>query len=127
MKKYPHLLALLLLTTACGTSYHEKDLFGNGFSEINTGEDSFIVNFQGNTYSDNDKMMQYALKRASELTLAKGYKYFSVVSENNLSKVKISNSTISTRPGISVQIKCYREKTPEPNLIDASYYLAHNK
>ncbi len=127
MKKQPLCILALLLLSACGTNYHEKDMFGNGFSEINTGEDSFIVNFQGNTYSDNDKIMQYALKRASELTLAKGYKYFTIISENNLSKVKIANSTISTRPGISVQIKCYKEKSSEPNQIDAAYYLAHNR
>jgi hypothetical protein len=127
MKRQTLLFLSLLLLSACGTSYHEKDMFGNGFSEIPTGEDSFIVHFQGNHYSDNDKMMQFALRRASELTLAKGYKYFIIVSEKNLSKVRIADNAISTRPGMSVQIKCYNEKSSDPNQIDAEYFLANNR
>jgi hypothetical protein len=61
--------------------------------------------------------MQYALRRASELTIQNGHKYFSVISSTeNYSK---------TEPKLVLEIKCFKEET-RSNLIDAEYFLKNN-
>ncbi|PWU16228.1 MAG: hypothetical protein C5B45_00940 [Chlamydiae bacterium] len=97
--------------------------------------------------------MQYALKRASELALQNGYKYFSVISStdrteryNYLKTNKNTSGSLSTNfnnirlnkqgssftysgtimePKLVLEIKCFREKTGS-NLIDAEYFLQNN-
>lgn len=66
------------LVTGCATRYHEMDWAGGGYSEIKAAEDSFIVTFRGNGYTSEEKVLKYALRRAAELTVKNGYKYFSV-------------------------------------------------
>lgn len=141
-----------LMFSGCATSYKALG-FNGGYSEIKTTPDSFIVTFKGNEFTSQEKVMQYALKRASELTTQNGYKYFSVISstdrtksynysktsKNNLgsldtsfSNVKLnergSSSTYSgtvMEPKLALEIKCFKEKT-NSNLIDAEYFLKNN-
>lgn len=63
----------------CSTHYHSEGLSG-GYSETTTAPDSFIVTFKGNGYTSSEKVVRYALRRASELTIENGYKYFIVTS-----------------------------------------------
>ncbi len=67
-----------LLVTSCATKYQEKGWLGDGYSEIITNPDTFIVNFSANSSTSHEKVLQYALLRASELALQRGYSYFVV-------------------------------------------------
>ena len=120
------LLVLLIGTFGCATRYQSQNFFGNGYSDIKTNPDSFIVNFKGNVYSNYDKVMKFALKRAAQLTLKNGYKYFRIISTIDHSKYTSSDSVFSKEPALSIHIKCSREKTNEPTEIDAEYFLANN-
>jgi len=90
--------------------------------------------------------MQYALRRASELTIQNGYKYFSAISltdrtksynylktnkntsgslDTNFSNIRLneqgSSSTYSgtiMEPKLTLEIKCFKEK--------AEYFLQNN-
>lgn len=77
-KKTLLLLIATLLIDGCSTKYQQKGWWDDGYSEIITNPDSFIVNFSANSATSHEKVLQYALLRASELTLERGYKYFAV-------------------------------------------------
>lgn len=85
------------------------------------------------------KVDQYALTRASELTLKNGYKYFVVKetidqsSTQDYSHLNYNSgwATATTekvkKPGVSLSIKCYKENPAGIDCIDAQYFLRHNK
>lgn len=131
------LSSTLLLLPGCSTNYKASG-FNGGYSEIKTTPDSFIVTFTGNGFTTHEKVMQYALKRASELTLENGYKYFSVISSKDHSKsydysttnknTRDFSSTYSgaiIKPQLIMEIQCFNEKNI-PNMIDAEYFLHNN-
>ncbi|HSX11744.1 MAG TPA: hypothetical protein VLF94_08525 [Chlamydiales bacterium] len=84
---------LPLLLVSCSTSYQSAGFFGGGYSEIITANDSFLVTFKGNGYTSQEKVIKYALMRASELTLQNGYKYFAVVSSMDQTRVTEYSNT----------------------------------
>jgi hypothetical protein len=151
-------LVMATLLSSCATTYHARGLAG-GYSEIITSQDSFIVTFKGNEYTSTERVMQYALTRASELTIQNGYKYFYIVSSmdqtrgysysdtrSNVSEsantyhywnssttgINASGSTSTysgtvRKPGLSINIKCFKEKPNSVDVIDAAFFLANNK
>ncbi len=163
MKRFPisfrvlFYISVATLISGCATGYHARG-FAGGYSEIITSSDSYIVTFRGNGYTSSEKVMKYSLRRASELTLQNGYKYFAVVSSTDQTKTSLhssssgytsgavnsyrySNSTntcyngtvfssshaeIISKPGISMGIKCYKNKPFFTDVIDAEYYLKNN-
>ncbi|HSX14269.1 MAG TPA: hypothetical protein VLE96_07630 [Chlamydiales bacterium] len=148
-------LALILFLTSCATTYHREGFFGDGYSEIITNRDSFIVTFKGNEFTSAENALRFALLRASELTLANGYNYFAVISEidrsssynyittrtdasakaetkaksvtaeGNSSKTTYSGAV--TKPATSIKIKCYYDKPEIEDVIDAQFYWQNNK
>ncbi len=67
---------LILAASLCGcaTAYQAKGGTG-GFSETWQSDRSVEVTFNGNGYTSTEVAEQYALVRASELALEKGYPY----------------------------------------------------
>lgn len=126
MKKSIILVSFLALLASCSTHYQKQNMFGNGFSEVRTSPDSFIVTFKGNSHSKTARMMKYAIRRASELTLANGYKYFKIVHTLDTSNYTGSSSSLSKAPAFSIRIKCSVEKTNDPEEVDAEFFLKNN-
>ena len=126
MKKTLTCISILALLAGCATHYHSQNMFGNGFSETQTSPDSFIVNFQGNGYSKSDKMMHYAIRRASELCLDSGYKYFKIVNTLDTSNYGGSSGSVYKSPAFSLRVKCTAEKTDAVDEVDAEFFLANN-
>jgi len=126
VKKTLSCISIFALLAGCATHYQKQNLFGNGFSETQTSPDSFIVNFQGNAYSKSDKMMQYALRRASELCLENGYKFFKIVNTLDISNYGGSSGSLYKTPAFSLRIKCTAEKTNNADEVDAEFFLANN-
>lgn len=146
------LIAAFLMLSGCATSYKALG-FNGGYSEIKTTPDSFIVTFKGNEFTSQEKVMQYALRRASELTIQNGYKYFSVISstdrtrsynysqtnkntsgllDTSFSNIRLNEQGSSLtysgtvmEPKLVLEIKCFKEET-RSNLIDAEYFLKNN-
>lgn len=86
-------LVLIVILSACSTTYHPMGLTG-GYSDSRLAPDIYRVAFYGNAYTANERVKDLALLRAAELTVQQGFKYFSVVEENNYAKV-----TSHTTPG----------------------------
>lgn len=120
------LASVLILLASCATRYQSQNWWGNGFSEVKTGPDTFIVNFKGNAYSRTDKIMQYTLRRASELALTNGFKYFKIVSTMDTSNYVGAGNSLSKAPAFSMRIQCSHEKSSDPNEVDAEYFLKNN-
>ncbi len=70
------MLLLLLLAGAC-TTYHAAGLSG-GFSETQLSPTTYEVRFQGNGYTSAARVEEFLLRRAAELTLEHGYRYFAI-------------------------------------------------
>lgn len=78
MREWFGALALVVVLGGCVTSYQPKGLSG-GFSEQQIAKDTFIVSASGNAYTSMDVVQTMSLRRAAELALNNGYKYFAIV------------------------------------------------
>lgn len=74
-----------MLMTACATSYQSASFTG-GFNDTQLAPDVFRVSFSGNAYTSSDRVQDFALLRAAELTLANNFKYFAVMDSSNQSR-----------------------------------------
>lgn len=74
-----------LLIFGCATSYQSNGFTG-GYSETKLAPDVVRVVFRGNGYTGKERAQDLTLLRAAELSLAAGYPYFSVISENSETK-----------------------------------------
>lgn len=99
MKRLLLTIPSVLFLTSCATGYHSQGFLGDGYSEIVTNSDSFIVTFKGNAYTSREKALRYVLLRASELTTTHGYKYFAVVSSTDQSSAYNYSNTYSDVSG----------------------------
>ena len=92
MKIYPTIAAAFtVLVAGCATSYQPSGATG-GFSETRLAPDIVRVVFRGNGYTQKDRAQDFALLRASELSLAAGFPYFTVLTEDN----DVKSQAIST-------------------------------
>jgi hypothetical protein len=107
----------------------------------------FTVNFCGNAYMNQAEVERYALQRASEEVLSKGYSHFVIVKKRDDSEVCNLNSAGRSssgmpsersasnqynfqpfmKPNVTLTIQCFykAEKIPE-GAIDADEFLLKN-
>lgn len=78
MKKIISISLLSICLLGCQTPY-QADSFRGGYSETKLNDSMYSVTFRGNGFTDEDTVNKYLLKRASELTLQNGYRYFAVI------------------------------------------------
>ena len=100
MKSLTTTLITIIFLGACATTYQPKGATG-GFTDTQLDENLWKVSVNGNGFTDSSTVNDYALLRASELTLEKGFKYFYVASEdsNELNSVAKFGSNTSTTYG----------------------------
>ena len=77
MKKSITIAVIALLMQACVTPYQPSG-FRGGFSETRLDERVYRIQFSGNAFTSSERVADYVIRRAAELTLENGYKYFSV-------------------------------------------------
>ena len=141
--KFYFLIPLVIVLGGCATGYQSKGFWGDGYTEIITAPDSYVVMFKGNQYTSSDKVLEYVLLRASELTLKNGYNYFIIISSaDQTSSSNYSNtyaniygntsgsaSTYSgtiVKPGSAIRIKCFKDRPQCEEAIDAKFYWETN-
>jgi hypothetical protein len=90
------LAAAGLLLAACATSYQSSSFTG-GFQDTQLAPDVFRVSFRGNSFTSRDRVQDFALLRAAELTLANGARYFGVMAETDQSRIDTHVSSGSAR------------------------------
>lgn len=76
----------ILVLSGCATRYHANGLTG-GFSETLLAPDMYRVAFKGNGYTDPERAQDFALLRAAELTIQRGFTCFAVLDERNSTSI----------------------------------------
>ncbi len=84
----------------------------NGYSDLRSGRDTFVVTFRANEMTPAEKVRKYALKRAAELTVKNGYRYFAVLDE-------IGDGKHLYYPSLRLTIQCFHERPSGLSVIDA--------
>lgn len=75
---------MVFLAAAC-TSYQPAGLSG-GFSETRLSATSYQVQFRGNSYTSSARVEKFMLRRAAELALENGFRYFTLDAPQNLDR-----------------------------------------
>jgi hypothetical protein len=82
MKKI-YLAALLGMLVGCGPTEYRKGDSGVGFFDTQLAENVFEVSFQGGDASEAHRVRDFAMLRASEVTLEHGFSYFKILGEDD--------------------------------------------
>lgn len=113
--KYIYLLLLTVIISSCATSYQRKT-YHNGYSDLQMDKNLFQVSFKGNSQTSMERAVDFALLRASELTLINGYRFFTIIKGDRYVIEDVhhhifSHSTYrNAKPIVNFKIRCYNEK-----------------
>lgn len=144
MKIHWLILLVSLFMAGCATTYN-KESFTGGYSVIQLSEDVYKITFSGNAYIGRETVAEYCLLRSSEITIEKGFNYFTlidgdkytvdhtasmpIVSQGNIvatgNTAQVSNITYGGGPmsfskPVSVNIIKLHETKPKGMYYDAS-------
>lgn len=107
------LFAATVVLAACASGHtpympaQNEDSFG--YRESALGENRYRVTFAGNSFTSSDQVQDYTLLRAAELTIQKGYDWFSVANRDTAT-IEDSTGDVSTSVGYStvpmVETRC---------------------
>jgi len=88
MKTMKLIEALLIAFSlfSCGATKYQETGHTGGFSETQLNSNVFKVSFKGNAYISKEKVADFALLRAAESTINKGFNYFTVYDSDNYTK-----------------------------------------
>lgn len=102
-------LALLLpmLLAGCATGYHSTGFTG-GFSETWLAPDVVRVNFRGNGWTDPERAQDFALLRAAELGMTRGFSHVVVRSEQDSTRLDLSRYGLINKPRSAVTVQLLR-------------------
>lgn len=106
------LLISMVALSSCATLYQKEGIFTNGYSDLRSGRDTFVVTFRANEMTLPEKVRKYALKRAAAVTLKNGYRYFTVLDETGEGKHL-------HYPSLRLTIQCFHERPIDRPSIDA--------
>jgi hypothetical protein len=129
------LLACVVVGCSTGRSYHAFDSYWSlGYNDTRMGDDVWSVSYRGYEISQGEAN-DYALLRAAEVTAAAGYRYFSVVNEQNSTSTTAVGTfnayqgtgsgfmSSTSYPEVRLSIKAYKTK-PDGGAILDNQYLA---
>lgn len=135
MNRRALLLVAAMLTVTCGCSSYQLSGASNRSSVELVSPDTFAVNFCGNAYMSREDVDKFALQRASEMALSKGYAYFSVVDKQDDSEFCALDPKFSSsydyppflKPNVTFTIKCFAKGDSIPgDAINAEEFLKEN-
>ena len=92
-------------------------LFG-GYRDMQLAPDTFRISFVGNGYVSKGRAQDYAMRRAAEITLRHGYRYFVVLDQQD-------STNALGKPETVLLIGCAQEKEPGVFMFDAQF-LQHS-
>lgn len=96
------LFTVLLGACATETPYKPADSRGDyGYTETPLGDNRYRITFVGNSTTPAETVQDYALLRAAELTLTKGYDWFETADRNEDKNVR--STTVDSGFGASYQ------------------------
>lgn len=107
-------LAMTVVIAGCATPY-KADGYGGGYSDVQLAEDTFRIAFKGNDATSRTRAEEFALLRAAEVTLAHGFRFFTLSdarSSLNYAGTVSSGGLFAAvnEPEVVFTITCYKEK-----------------
>ena len=138
---YP--LAIAALLGGCVAEYQKGDFWGTGFYDTQLAENVFEVTYQGE--SEAHRVRDFAMLRASEITLEHGFRYFKILAEHDQAEHgtivtggygipsynAVTNTTESydvpvssvsyTEHGSTKRIVCFKDKPEGAVVYDAEF------
>lgn len=102
----------LVALTSCATLYQKEGFLSNGYSDLRSGQDIFVVTFRANEHTPADKVKKYALRRAAEVTKKHGYRYFAILDE-------IGEGKHLHYPSLRLTIQCFHDRPADRPVIEA--------
>lgn len=70
-------MLVIIMLAGCATTYQKRG-FSGGYSETRIDDNHYAVYFDGNGYASKDRVWYFWIYRCAQLTLEKGYTYFSL-------------------------------------------------
>lgn len=105
-------LACLLLLVGCAspqpTAYKQASSDNEmGYTETRLTDSLYRIDFEGNRFTDKTRIKDYAMLRAAELTMQKGYDWFAILdSETNQETKTRPQTDMSAATGTRTVQKC---------------------
>jgi hypothetical protein len=109
---------VVLTVSGCATSYQAKGLTG-GFTETRVSENTYQVQFEGNGYTSQEKTSRFILRRAAELTLENGERYFNMTSSESQSTTSGYDGMMFSAPSGKATVRILDSKEEAENPFDA--------
>jgi len=124
MNKWKNMVFFLisLSLAGCATPYQKAGIFKDGgYKDQQLQADEFQVSFAGNGELSQAKAREYALRRAAEITIEKGFDCFVVTNEESATKNLVYGSANNgsgfvageSQPEAVIMIKCSKGVKPE--------------
>ncbi len=101
------ILVLILVTlSGCATPYQPMGWKG-GYEETPAGDNKYIVEFRGNAHVGKTQARNYALRRAGELCVEKGYRTYDLVGHStDTRESKIASGQTVSKASAELLITC---------------------
>ena len=146
MFKKTILLFLTILLFSCATEYGpSSQSFTGGYEDQLTGSNTAVVRFKSNAYTSMTETQKFAMRRAAELTLERGFDYFLIESRDTYEKNIKLNSQVScydygytiscneygggtlSKPRVELYIRMFSGSSPnQTGYYDANEFLRYN-
>jgi hypothetical protein len=123
MKRFT-LVVVAALISGCATGYNAKGLTG-GYSDVQIDENTYRVSYSGNKFTDPSKLESLLIYRAADLTVQKGFDWFTL--RDKSSEGKWSGQYGKTGTIVSGEVKMYKGKKDDNayNAYDARSVMQH--
>jgi hypothetical protein len=117
-----------LLFYSCSTPYQSAGFLG-GYKDTLQPNGNYLVEFSGNANTSKQVVTKYLLRRCSELTIQKGFRYFEIVDQHdthetqNFYNPKGGYSTDAYAGKVEIKFLPEKPKTASESIYDAKLYL----
>ncbi len=153
MVRFIAVTLLVTLMTACAATEYQSFGSTGGYRDTQLAPDVFRVSFLGNGFTSDERVQDFVMLRAAELTLANNANYFVVISSADQSRIDThvapgssrTSGTVSTygntgyysgtttysapqvqtyyKPGAGMMIRTFRTKPEGGVVFDASFIV----
>jgi hypothetical protein len=99
MRKFVFLAVISCLLSACAATYHAAESGSSGYRDIRVDRGIYYVEYTESSNRSWKVIHGFALKRCAEITKENGYKFFDVLSkdeievflDNNVDQISVTN------------------------------------
>jgi hypothetical protein len=118
MKRLITAVSMFVLAFGCSTAYQSHGATG-GYSDTKLSPRSYQIRFQGNGFTQNDRVSVFMLRHAAELTLENGFRYFLLTGQQTQTSVSHAGGISANFPNQSSIVRFLDRLEDDPAAADA--------